>query len=324
MHFLALKQFKSFALCALTLCLAGLTVHAQSAPTTPASAATEAAPLSAIEKAFQEAGKVAKDGPQDIALANQATLKLPDGYRFVPQPQATQVLNAMGNPGKDERLQGLIFPRDAANWFVTVRFEDAGYIKDDDAKDWKADELLQNYRDGTSEANKERAKMGVPGLEILGWAEKPSYSADTHRLVWAMSSREIGAPANEPQGVNYNTYALGREGYFSLNLVTDLKDLPAHKPAASTLLSALNFIDGKRYSDFNSKTDKVAEYGLAALVAGVAAKKLGMFALIAAFVAKFAKVGILAALAFGGVVMKFFGRKKEPAVASQDETIPKA
>jgi uncharacterized membrane-anchored protein len=291
----------------------------------PAQTPNPAPAQTATDKAFEEARKVAKDGPQDLVLAGQATLKLPEGYVYIPQPQATQILNAMGNPGKDERLQGMVFPKDSGGWFMTVRFESSGYIKDDDAKDWNADDLLKNYREGTEEANKERANMGVPGLEILGWAEKPAYSAATHRLMWAMSSREKGAVTSEPQGVNYNTYALGREGYFSLNLVTALKDLPTHKSAANTMLAALNFNDGKRYADFNSSTDKVAEYGIAALVAGVAAKKLGMFALMAAFFAKFAKVGILAALAFGGVIMKFFGRKKDKPVAqAQEETRPHA
>jgi len=45
------------------------------------------------------------------------------------------VLNAMGNPGSDKRLQGLVFPVDKDSWFMTVRFESAGYVKDDDAKD---------------------------------------------------------------------------------------------------------------------------------------------------------------------------------------------
>ena len=56
------------------------------------------------------------------------------------------------------------------------------------------------------------------------------------------------------------------------------------------LASAASTSDGKRYADFNAKTDHVAEYGLAALVVGVAAKKLGLIALAVAFFAKFAKV----------------------------------
>lgn len=259
---------------------------------------------------WNAARSAAKDGPQDIALGSQARLKLPQGFVFVPQPHAARVLNAMGNPGNDPRLQGLVFPKGDGGWFVSVRFENAGYVKDDDAKDWKADDLLKSYREGTEASNKERAKMGVPALEILGWAQEPAYDKENHRLVWAMSSREKGAGADQAQGVNYNTYVLGREGYFSMNLVTGLNDLPKDKPAAHTLLEALQYNDGKRYADFNSSTDKVAEYGLAALVVGVAAKKLGFFAMAAVFLAKFAKIAILAVAGLGAVVFKWFGRKK--------------
>jgi uncharacterized membrane-anchored protein len=261
-------------------------------------------------KGFDEAKQVAKHGPQDIALDTQAVLKLPAAHVYIAQPQATRLLNAMGNPGQDPRLQGLIFPQGDAGWFMTVRFEPAGYIKDDEAKDWKADELLTSFREGTEEANAERLKMGVPAIEIIGWAQKPLYDAATQRLAWAMASREKGAAADQPQGVNYNTYVLGREGYFSMNLVTDLKELPEHKSAAHALLAALAFNDGKRYADFNASTDKMAEYGLAALVVGVAAKKLGFLALVVAFFAKFAKVIVLAVAGLGVLFVRFFRRGK--------------
>lgn len=259
---------------------------------------------------WDEARKVAKNGPQDITLASQAVLKLPADRVFIPQPQATKLLNAMGNPGEDPRLQGLIFPTGDEGWFMTVRYEDSGYIKDGDAKDWDADDLLKSYKEGTEAQNEERSKMGVAQLEILGWAETPSYEAATHRLVWAMKSREIGSTDDASLGVNYNTYMLGREGYFSINLVTDLKTLPQHKPEAQAVLGALEFVEGKRYADFNSSTDRVAEYGLAALVLGVGAKKLGLLAMIGVFVAKFAKVGLLALFGIGVVAKKFFGGSK--------------
>jgi len=133
------------------------------------------------EQAFEEARQAAKSGPQDIPLASQAVLKLPKGTSFIPQPQATRLLNAMGNPGQDSRLQGLVFPEGENGWFVTIRYEASGYIKDDDAKDWNADDLLKSYREGTEAANEERLKMGSPALLIMGWAEKPAYDAATHR-----------------------------------------------------------------------------------------------------------------------------------------------
>jgi uncharacterized membrane-anchored protein len=262
------------------------------------------------KRVFADADKASQSGPAAIALANQAQLKLPEGHTFVPQPHAQKVLNAMGNPGSDPRLQGLIFPKGDDQWFMTVRFEDSGYIKDDDAKEWNADDLLKSYKEGTEAANEERAKMGVPAMEILGWAQTPQYDVATHRLAWAMSSREKGAPATAEQGVNYNTYVLGREGYFTMNLVTDLKSLEAHKPAAQTMLAALNFDDGKRYADFNPSTDKVAEYGLAALVVGGAAKKLGLLATLGLFLAKFWKVALIGLAFLGGPLLKLFKRKK--------------
>lgn len=282
-----------------------------------AATAAIAQPISEAEtkRIFEEARAAARNGPADVPLAGQAVLKLPADTAFVPQPQAGRVLNAMGNPGKDPRLQGVIFPRGQSGWFVTVRFEDSGYVKDDDARDWKADELLKSYREGTEAANQERQKMGVPGLEIIGWAEPPAYDAKSHRLVWAMSSRHVGAAAGEPQGVNYNTYVLGREGYFMLNLVTGLEELPAHKGAAHDLLAALDFNEGKRYADFNAATDRVAEYGLAALVVGAAAKKLGLLAVIGVFIAKFAKVILIGLAVLGGLAVKLF-KRKAPATPS--------
>ena len=66
---------------------------------------------------------------------------------------------------------------------------------------------------------------------------------------------------------------------------------------------------GKRYEDFNATTDHIAEYGLAALIGGIAVKKLGLFALAAGFVLKFAKLILIGVAAFGASVMRFFRRK---------------
>jgi hypothetical protein len=209
---------------------------------------------------------------------------------------------------------GVIFPDGNEQWMVVVKYESAGYIKDDDARDWKADEMFDNIKAGTEQANAERRNRGIPEMEITGWVEKPAYDAQSHRLVWSISSKDKGAAAGF-QGINYNTYALGREGYVSMNLVTELKQVEAHKPIARELLAALDFNSGKRYADFNSSTDKVAEYGLAALVGGIAAKKLGLFAIIAAFVAKFFKVFIIGAIAAVPVLGKLFKRKPAEPMA---------
>lgn len=258
--------------------------------------------------AFEAAKKVMQPGPVEIKLIDQAVMKVPAGEVFVPMPEAGRLMHAMGNSA-DPDLLGVVLP-EQGNWIIVARYEKSGYIKDDDAKDWNADDLLKSLKEGTEEGNKERRQRGIPEMELVGWAEKPNYEAPTHRLVWSAITKDKQGQ-NSEQGVNYNTYALGREGYISLNLVTDLKDLPQQKAIAKNLLGQLEFTDGKRYGDFNISTDRVAEYGLAALVAGVAAKKLGLFAILFAFLAKFAKLILVAVVGGGAMIGKLFGRKKD-------------
>jgi uncharacterized membrane-anchored protein len=151
-------------------------------------------------------------------------------------------------------------------------------------------------------------------LEILGWVENPTHDATAHRLVWSLLSKHKNAPDSAVNGINYNTYALGRDGYFSLNLLTNTDSVGADKGAARALLAALAYNPGKRYEDFDASTDHIAAYGLAALAAGAAAKKAGLFAIIFAFATKFAKVIALGALAVGGSIWNFFRRRpKSPS-----------
>jgi len=262
-----------------------------------------------VAAAVKEADASKVVGPAEVKLLDQATLKLPAGRIWVPQPAAGKLMRAMGNSA-DDRLVGVMFPDGEGSWLVVADFEKAGYIKDEDARDWKADELLANLKEGTAASNKDRRERGIPELDVLGWAQVPTYEAATHRLVWSINARQKGLPEGEAGSINYNTYALGREGYFSLNLVTGADHIAQDKTVAHELLAALEYGDGKRYGDFNSSTDKVAEYGLAALVGGLAVKKLGLFALAAAFFAKSFKLVALAAIGLFAGVRRFFGGRK--------------
>jgi len=263
----------------------------------------------ATKAAWAAAIKAATSGPADIPLGDQATLHLPDGMAFVPKAEAVGLMKAWGN-GEDPRSYGMVVPKDEDQyWVLTIDHTADGYIKDDDAKNWNADELLQSLKDGTEEQNKERVAMGYPALDVVGWVEPPAYDAATHRLVWSMKAVDRGAKPDDVASVNYNTYALGRDGYFELDLLSTDKSIEAEKPYARKLLAALDYKAGKRYEDFNSTTDTIAEYGLAALIGGVVAKKLGLLALAGVFLAKFAKVILVGLAVAGGGVAKFFRRK---------------
>jgi uncharacterized membrane-anchored protein len=293
------------------LLLAAVAARAQSASPSPPSSAEA---RQAERKAAWEAGeKAGTKGPAEIALRDQATLKISADYFFIPKTEGMRIMRSLGNTVYEENFVGLVLGTKAKDdWIIVTRFIKEGYIKDDDAKNWNADELLQNLRDGTDEANKDRVARGFPELEILGWVEKPAYDPITHRLVWSLLSKHKGEADPPVKGINYNTYALGRDGYFSLNLLTNSNKVNSDKGYAHELLADLSYRNGKRYEDFNASTDRIAEYGLAALIGGgavVVAKKLGLLAVIAAFAVKFAKVLAIGAVAIGAAVMKLFRRK---------------
>jgi uncharacterized membrane-anchored protein len=259
--------------------------------------------------AWQAVARVMQRGPRSVSLRDQATLKLPEGYGFVPTREASELMEAMGNDVGPDFI-GLIMPlAEDQDWIVSVDFDPAGYINDEDARHWKADELLSNLKEGTEAGNARRIKLGIAPLEVTRWIEPPSYDSATQRLVWSAEARDKGAPAGADNTVNYNTYVLGREGYVSLDLITTASAVEAQKPMAKRLLGEVAFVDGKRYADFDASTDKVAAYGLAALVGGVAVKKLGLLAVIGAFLAKSFKLIVVGVVAIGAAIRKFFSRK---------------
>ena len=301
-------MLKKPALAAACLMLAALLAPVSAAAqTAPPSEAARQAELNA---AWQAASKTGVSGPGNVTLIDQATLRLPPDNVFVPKAEGQRVLRALGNVVDDPSFVGLVVgKRQTDDWIVAIRYIKEGYIKDDDAQNWNADELLKNLSEGVEQANQDRVARGFPEMQVMGWVEPPAYDSTTHRLVWSLLAKHKGEPDDAPKSINYNTYALGRDGYFSLNLLSSSDRIAGEKAIAHGLLADLRYNAGKRYEDFSASTDRVAGYGLMALVGGAVAKKLGLFALMGAFALKFAKVIALAVIAFAAGIVKFFRRK---------------
>jgi uncharacterized membrane-anchored protein len=277
-------------------------------------ASAEVKPLTDDERnvIWTAAEKASINGPQDVPLGDQAKLHLPENYVYIPKAQAAEVMRMWGNSTGDT-FHGLVFPKsNTETWTIVIDHIAGGYVKDDDAKTWNADELLQSLKDGTEAQNEDRLNLGLAALDVAGWVQKPEYDASKHQLVWSLKAVKRGAPADEPSTINYNTYALGRDGYFEVDLLTTDKTVASDKASALKIVSAVDYNSGKKYADFNAATDHIAEYGLAALVAGVAAKKLGLLAVAGVFLAKFAKIIIAALAVGGGSLFKIFRRKPTP------------
>jgi uncharacterized membrane-anchored protein len=276
------------------LALAVLALPSASAQTaTP----TEATRQAELKTAWQAASNAGISGPSELTLIDQVTLKLPADYFFVPKIEGQRVLRALGNVVDDTSFVGVVVgKRQNDEWLVAIRYIKEGYIKDDEAKNWNADELLKNISEGTEQANKDRVARGFPEMQVMGWVEPPAYDASAHRLVWSLLAKHKGEPDD-------------------LNLLSSSDRIAGEKPVAHELLDDLRYNAGKRYEDFSATTDRVAEYGLMALVGGAVVKKLGLFALLGAFALKFAKVIILGAVAFGASMMKFLRRKPRGGAA---------
>lgn len=250
-----------------------------------------------------------------VAIANGvARIKLSNGFKFLNAEQSKFLLHDLwGNPPREDVL-GMLFPADGgpfadSSFAFIITYEEDGYVKDEEADKINYDEMLSDIKKGEPEVNKERAKGGYAPIYTMGWAAKPYYDKTNKVLHWA---KELKFGTDEVNTLNYEVRVLGRKGILSLNAIATIDELTLVKANISEVLKMPEFTEGNKYSDFNADTDKVAEYGIGALVAGGILAKTGAFAVIGKFLLaawKFILIGLIAA---GAGIKKFFtGKKKD-------------
>lgn len=199
---------------------------------------------------------------------------------------------------------------------ILFDFDESGYVKDDEKTSINAGKLLDSMKQGTEEENVERKKRGWTPFHLTGWQTQPFYDNTTHNLTWGT----FGNTDDPKEGVtiNYATRILGRRGVVRVDLITEPSQVGATLPRFKNVMTGFAFTNGSRYSDF-VKGDKVAEFGLTALIAGGAtavAIKTGLFA---KFLALLAGLWKLIAIAFAALMTRIkniiaaiknkFGRK---------------
>lgn len=246
------------------------------------------------------------NGPSHVDLGRDiAQLELPEGFAFAGAEDAKDLLRSMGNRPSGNELGLLIPTTEGQDWFIVFAWQNVGYVKDDEKDDIDADALLESITEATDAANDWRRENGIPTLRVTGWAEAPRYDEGTNNLVWATLAEDEGGG----KSTNFNMRYLGRHGLVSATLVESAELLPVSKPLALAALKDFSFKPGSKYAEWQ-KGDKVAEYGLTALVAagaGAAAVKLGFFGLLAKFFAKSAKLVIVGGVALLAGLGKLWG-----------------
>jgi uncharacterized membrane-anchored protein len=220
-----------------------------------------AVPQRSDEQVEQEmAGLAWQRGPVDGRIGSVASIKVGEGKAFLDGPNTRRFLELNGNPPRDERY-ALV----ASEWFAIFFFENAGYVKDDEKLD--PDALLASLKESDKRANVERERLGMKPLHTDGWHVPPHYDLSTKRLEWGVRLR---GGSSERTIVNYSIRLLGRRGVMHAVLVSEPESLDRDIAEFKATLSGYEFTSGERYSEFRAG-DRVAEYGLAALVLGGAA-----------------------------------------------------
>jgi len=253
-----------------------------------------------------------------VALPDaKAHLEVKPGFRFLGHDDARKVLEQYwGNP-PDDSVLGLLVPDDSQlgmdhSWAVVVTYSDEGYVSDEEAAKMDFDAMLEEMQQATLDANEERKQAGYGTVELVGWAQPPRYDAASKRIHWA---KELAFDGEQGHTVNYDIRVLGRGGFLSLNAVADAADLPRVRQGMEQVLPMAQFDAGQRYADYQPGRDKLAAYGIAALVGGGLAAKAGLFAKLGALLLAGKKLVVLLLIGIAGLVRRIFGGRKKGETA---------
>jgi uncharacterized membrane-anchored protein len=286
------KKLKSVVSAAVLCCALGATVSVPAMAFAQTQTEQQEVSRQLAELGWYESGKVGN-------IAGKATFQASEKYTFLSPSDTDKFLVINGNPSTGG-ISNTIAPVQG-DWFAILSFAPEGLVKDDEKID--ADALLTSLKEANVQGAAKRRELGFSPLTMLGWAIPPRYDTANKRLEWATllqdeDSKSIFA--------NVSTKVLGRSGYTNVVLVTGSAD-SVERDLAEFKASMANFkyVDGERYSDWK-EGDKVAAYGLGALVLGgaaaVATSKGGFKAI---------GIAILAAVAaLWGGIKKLLGRKK--------------
>jgi len=245
-----------------------------------------------------------KVGPTKGFIGKKATIQVPKGYVFLGSKDTRKLMEIMENiPGDNE----YVFAPIDLSWFAVFEFNPVGYVKDNESLN--AQSLLDTVTRGTEQGNIERRKRGWATMTILGWRFQPRYDKQSNLLEWAFLAKE---DKTNSKIINYNTRILGRTGVMKVVLVADPDILDTAVSSFKNAINGYSFVNGEKYAEYR-KGDRVAEFGLAALIAGGAAAvatKKGFWAAIVAFFIAAKKFAILAVIGLFAWIKSLFKRKE--------------
>lgn len=199
---------------------------------------------------------------------SQSTISLPEGYKVITGESAKKSRELLGEFNKTS-TEAIIHDTNFQNR-ILFEYHDSGHVSLDDWKDLDPKVLLESFIQNTEEANVERQSKGFETLQVLGWVQEPVLDKETNTVFWAIK----GKVTNESTPlVNAVALKLSRCGYERICWVTTLDSFKPFDGHLDIMLRSHSFNEGARYSDYKSG-DKLAGYGIAALVAATVGGKI--------------------------------------------------
>jgi uncharacterized membrane-anchored protein len=285
------------------------------------SAGAEAAPKPPTrEEALARAGVKMTAGPATVKLGKAAELKLPEGFQFVGQDSLDRFYELTQNTRSGNEVGVVMAP----NYMLYFDYDEIGYVKDEDKDKLDAEKLMKSMGENQDAANEARKERGWDQLKLKGWATAPHYDSATNNLKWAINLASSRDGFNQVF-INESIRLLGRKGVMNVTLVSGTDAFKAAEVDADKLLAKnFSYVSGEKYAEFK-QGDKVAAYGLSALVLGggaVMAAKLGLFAKLGVLLGKAWKAIVFGLIAFGALLKKLWNKitgsrpqEPEPPVA---------
>jgi len=249
-------------------------------------------------------------GPTIGSLGTTAIVTVPEGFMFLDQDATKRLLERNQNVPSGDELGAILRIQNDDYWFAVFEYSDEGHIDDSDRDSIDADGLMKNMIEGNRHANEARKQRGWTAVNLEGWHKQPYYDTATNNLTWATKLSSDGSAT-----INHSVRLLGRTGVMSVQLVADSGTIEASTGEFNQVLTGFTFNNGQKYAEYR-KGDKLAGYGLAALIGGgvaATAVKTGLLK-------KFWKLLVFGFVALAGAIKKLLGMLTGRGESSNDNS----
>jgi uncharacterized membrane-anchored protein len=252
-------------------------------------------------------------GPAKVNLGKIGEVLIPRNSMFLDGDNSRKFKELNEGISNGQEVGTILGP--SFKWRVVFYFSEIGYIKDPQNEKLDAEPILESLRKGTEEANKIKRKKGWDTMQVVGWRQRPNYNSISRNLEWAIIGEN---DRTKRKVVNFQTRILGRRGVLKSTLVSRPLTLNKYLPIYKDILAGFSYKSGWQYAEYRTG-DKIAEYGLVALITGGAiaiAAKSGLLSILM----KNIKWILFGLLAFFGTIWKFvrrlFSREEPPTYSS--------